>query len=187
MRSRLAQLVALALSCCLAAGCGDAGGDDGDAAAREAATREAAASLCSSLQVWIDDLEQISKELSDRTTTDDDGRRRPHFQTWIAEVTARTERLRGDVEQLDLPTGATAGIDEGLRLLEDTRAEIDEMPDDDRETLGYRVARAFLSLEKVFAKVRTSVERLGSAASDDVLATALSEEPACVDYDDPLT
>jgi hypothetical protein len=146
-----------------------------------------AAALCTTLQRWIDGIERTSTALSDRTTAEPDPAvRKQHFEAWADEVIAQTEEMRDDVEELDLPA-PLAGVDDGIGILHATRDEIATFPERDRETLGYRVARVFLAMENVFAKVRTSVERLGGAAHDDDLTKALVEEPACRDYNDPLT
>jgi hypothetical protein len=174
----IASALLVTLAVAVAGACG---GDDGagpDAAAL-------ASPLCARLQKWIDGVEASSTELSDRTTAQPDpAGRKPHFEAWIDDVIEQTEAMAADVEALGQPT-EPAGIADGLEILEDTRTEIDAMPEDDRESLGYRVARVFLSMENVFAKVRTSVERLG--ADDDAVAEALEDDPACRDYNDPLT
>ena len=178
MRARSAALVAVLLLLAGTASCGDDGGGDGG---------ELASALCTSLQEWIDDVERTSKELSDRTTAEPDGAgRRRHFEAWGDAVLSRTERLRDDVEALDLPAPLT-GLDDGIEILRTTREEIDQVPEPDPERLAFRIAEVFLAMENVFAKTRTSVERLGQAADDDGLAKALVDEPACQDYNDPLT
>ena len=179
MRSLHAAVAVVSLAAALLLGCGgdDGGGDE----------RAAAASLCARLQGWIDGIERSSKELSDRTLPEPDAAaRKRHFESWVDDVIGQTRRMRADVAALDLGAPLT-GIDEALGLLEGTREEIAGFPEQDPESLGYRIARVFLSTEAGFAKVRTWTERLGEAAESDVLGEALVEEPACVDYDDPLT
>jgi hypothetical protein len=171
-------LAAAAVVAALLGGCG--GDDDTDVTA-------AASSLCADLQTWVDRVERTSKELSDRTTADPDGSdRKRYFEAWADEVLALTEDVRERVDDLDLPVPVT-GLDDGVEILEASRDEIAAFPEDDPERLGYRVAQVFLAMENVFAKTRTSVERLGADAGDPELTRALVEEPACRDYNDPLT
>ena len=175
MRIVLAATVAVAS---LLFGCSDDG--DGDLTA-------AASSLCANLQAWMDGVERTSKELSDRATADPEGPdRKRHLEAWADAVLDQTRDVRREVEALDLPLPLT-GLDDGVEILEATRDEIAAFPENDRERLGYRVAQVFLAMEDVFAKTRTSVERLGADAGDPDLTRALLEEPACRDYDDPLT
>jgi len=179
VRAALASIAGLALAAALLFGCGgDDGGED---------ERAAAAGLCAQLQDWIDGIERSSKELSDRTVPEPDAAvRKRHFEAWVEDVIGQTRRMRADVAALDLDAPLT-GIDEALEQLEETREEIAAFPERDPESLGYRIARVFLSTETGFAKVRTWTERLGDATGSDVLGEALVEEPACVDYNDPLT
>ena len=173
---------AAAIALCAFVAFGGCGGDGPDRDTERVASR-----LCATLQEWIDRIERTSKELSDRATADPDpAARKRHFEAWADAVLAQTEQLRDEVEALDLPA-PLPGLDDGVEILMETRGDVAAFPTPDPERLGFRIAQVFLAMENVFAKVRTSVERLGDTAADPELAEALVETPACRDYNDPLT
>ena len=165
--------------------------------ATRANPREYAVSVCERLQSWVDSVEDVVSELSEKgqAVRDDPAARKPLLVSAAASIRRLTAAALSDVDSYGFPD-----VENGrdfATILHRTIAEADEIlaeaehvtkdiPLDDNETFVYRGAELTQQIEKAFARIRLRYDLLVREYASTDMWEGFTRD-ACRNYDDPLT
>lgn len=172
---RLVALVACIASLTIAAaGCG---GDDEESSSADAWAEE----FCTTVQSWVDDLEQVRDELGDVSSLTSES-----IEQAAEDADAVTEDFLQELRDLggpDTPSGDA--IEQEVEELSDTveseREDIREAVDDISGLGGIAqaVGAVGASVAEMSAALQQALEAIDEADVDGEVRTALDESPAC--------
>ena len=151
-----------------------------------------AASSCSTIQTWVDSVEDYTKELSDAVTTIDRASKRVgYYRIWARSLHERTDDTLRQLRRIAPPVGdghdAAVEFEDAMTDVEHITDELitlaDSFPDgdDDPEPVISRISSLLIRMEKGFSIPSKARDRLAQRYP------VFDEIPACVDYDEPVT
>jgi hypothetical protein len=187
---------ALVLGFVLLTGCSDGAGAPVPAAKR-VDPQQYAVTICSRLQTWLDEVEDVIGELSDKgqAVLDDRVARKQLLVNAATGVRTRTATALADLDATGYPdvskgrdfaTTLRGALVEADAMFAEAEQVTRQLPTDDKETFFYRGAELTQQIEKGFARVRLTYDLLVRRYAATDMWEGFRQD-ACRNYDDPLT
>lgn len=150
-----------------------------------------ASAACSSLQTWIDAVEDETVQLSRAVTPlEDSAERAEQHRLFARAVDLRTWDLLRQLRRVAPSVGAgkdaagvlLAAVERSRDVTQELIVLADSFPEgDDPEPLMSRISSLFVRLEKAFVHPNRARDELA------LRYDAFADAPACVDYADPVS